>query len=350
LTLPVCDPLTGEVRNVEIFVGILGTSRYPFARAVPSQGKKEFFAVHNAMFEAFGGIPKFLVTNKHKFAIVKRGKNKGNIDPDYESFAAHNGCAVIPSLPLKSKDKPLVEGGIRFIQKCIFSKLNSQTFFSVTQLNKAIDELLVIYRNKVMKRYGQSRQEMFDTIDKPELGTLPLESYEHKELKLLKVGIDSHVSLARCFYSVPYRLVGKKVEVWCGIHTVTVIYNGKVVANHPNLTRKGAYSTEAEHMGSTYQIYHKWSPERILNWALVIGKDTRELLRHILERRPHPEMGYRSCLGIMREFIKQSDRGIKREKLDFIAKYAIIHHRFRLKQIVELLKGSIVAELEVQLT
>ena len=247
----------------------------------------------------------------------------------------------MPARPLKPKDKPLVENGVKLTQRWILAKLRNHTFFSIAQLNDAINDLLVMYRNKVMKRYGVSRQELFDTIDKPELQRLPLKPYEHKELKLLKVGIDYHIILNYCLYSVPYQLVGEKVEVWYGTHTVTISHNGKVVANHPKLTRKGSFSTQSEHMSSAHQKYLEWSPGRILNWGLTIGKHTSELLKLIMEKRPHPEMGYRSCLGIMREFKKYSAKGVEEEKLDSIARYAINHHRFRLKQITDLLKEGI---------
>ncbi|MFW9617862.1 MAG: IS21 family transposase [Sulfurospirillum sp.] len=341
MTFPVSDPLTGEVRNAEIFVGVLGASGYPFVLAVSSQKKADFIHAHVMMFKSFGGVPRLLVPDNLKSAVVKGGRYEGDINPDYERLAAHYGCAVMPARPLKPKDKPLVENGVKLTQRWILAKLRNHTFFSIAQLNDAINDLLVMYRNKVMKRYGVSRQELFDTIDKPELQRLPLKPYEHKELKLLKVGIDYHIILNYCLYSVPYQLVGEKVEVWYGTHTVTISHNGKVVANHPKLTRKGSFSTQSEHMSSAHQKYLEWSPGRILNWGLTIGKHTSELLKLIMEKRPHPEMGYRSCLGIMREFKKYSAKGVEEEKLDSIARYAINHHRFRLKQITDLLKEGI---------
>lgn len=341
MTFPVTDPLTGEVHNAEIFVGVLGASGYPFVIAVPSQKKADFIHAHVMMFQSFGGVPRLLVPDNLKSAVVKGGRYEGDINPDYERLAAHYGCAIMPARPLKPKDKPKVENGVKLTQRWILAVLRNHTFFSITQLNAAISELLVRYRNKAMKRYGMSRSQMFEELDRPELQSLPLKPYEHKELKLLKVGVDYHVALNYSFYSVPYQLVGEKVEVWYGNTTVTISHNGKVVANHPKLSGRGTFSTQAVHMSSAHKEHSLWSPGRIIDWGKTIGKNTGELLRLIMEKRPHPEMGYRSCLGIMREFTRYRDKGLSEEELDSIARYAITYQRFRLKQITDLLKDGI---------
>jgi hypothetical protein len=135
--------------------------------------------------------------------------------------------------------------------------------------------------------------------------------------------------------------VGEKVEVWYGNTTVTISHNGKVVANHPKLSGRGKFSTQAVHMSSAHKEHSQWSPGRIIDWGKTIGKNTGELLRLIMEKRPHPEMGYRSCLGITREFKRYRDKGLREEELDAIAKYAITYQRFRLKQITDLLKDGV---------
>jgi transposase len=140
MTFPVSDPLTGEVRNAEIFVGVLGASGYPFVLAVSSQKKADFIHAHVMMFKSFGGVPRLLVPDNLKSAVVKGGRYEGDINPDYERLAAHYGCAVMPARPLKPKDKPLVENGVKLTQRWILAKLRNHTFFSIAQLNDAIND------------------------------------------------------------------------------------------------------------------------------------------------------------------------------------------------------------------
>ena len=338
VTVPIVDPETGEIKNAQIFVSVLGASGYPFVMATPSQKKADFIDANVKMFEAFGGVPELLVPDNLKSATIRADRYDPDINPEYAKLAQHYGTAIMPARPKKPKDKPLVENGVKLTQRWILARLRHRVFFSIDELNAAINELLPLYRNKKIKRLGVSRQEFFDTIDKPALKPLPAQAYEYKEFKLLKVSIDYHIQLDFAYYSVPYQLVGQKVEVWYGTNSVSIYFQGKEVATHPRLHRRGAYSTQSFHMSSAHKKYLEWSPGRIMNWGLTIGKETSRLLQTILKQKPHPEMGYRTCLGIMREFEKAKESGISEENLDAISAFALRYGRFRLKQIQTLLK------------
>ena len=335
----IADPLTGEIQYAEIFVAVLGASGYPFVIAVPSQKKADFIYAHNAMFKAFDGVPELLVPDNLKSAVTRVDRYEPDLNPDYVKLAEHYSTAIMPARGYKPQDKSLVENGVKLMQRWLLARLRHTTFYSIAQLNNKINELMPLYRNKKMKRLGVSRQELFNTIDKPALKPLPANDYEYKELKLLKVSIDYHIQLDYVLYSVPYQLIHKKVEVWFSTKMVSIYFEGKEVATHPRLYRRGAYSTQKAHMSSAHQKYLEWSPGRIMNWGLTIGKHTSKLLQTIMERKPHPEMGYRSCLGVMRIFEKHKEKGVSEEQLDEIASYALRYQKFRLKQIKELLKS-----------
>lgn len=333
----IADPLSGEISYAEIFVAVLGASGYPFVIAVASQKKADFIHAHNEMFKAFGGVPELLVPDNLKSAVTRADRYEPDLNPDYEKLAVHYGTAIMPARGYKPKDKALVENGVKLVQRWLLARLRHETFYSIAQLNSRINALMPLYRNKKMKRLNVSRQELFDTIDKAALKPLPANEYEYKEFKLLKVSIDYHIQLDHAFYSVPYQLIHKKVEVWFGVKMVSIYFEGKEVATHPRLYKRGAYSTQKAHMSSAHQKYLEWSPGRIMNWGLTIGKHTSRLLQTIMERKPHPEMGYRSCLGIMRLYEKQKEKGMSEEQLDTIAAYALQSHKYRLRQIKALL-------------
>ena len=333
----IADPLTGEIQYAEIFVAVLGASGYPFVIAVPSQKKADFIYAHNEMFKGFGGVPELLVPDNLKSAVTRADRYEPDLNPDYVKLAEHYSTAILPARGYKPQDKSLVENGVKLVQRWLLARLRHTTFYSIVQLNNAINELMPLYRNKKMKRLGVSRQELFDTIDKPALKPLSANEYEYKELKLLKVSIDYHIQLEYVLYSVPYQLIHKKVEVWFSTKMVSIYFEGKEVATHPRLYKRGTYSTQKAHMSSAHQKYLEWSPGRIMNWGLTIGRHTSKLLQTIMERKPHPEMGYRSCLGVMRTFEKHKEKGMSEELLDEISSYALRYQKFRLKQIKALL-------------
>ena len=197
-----------------------------------------------------------------------------------------------------------------------------------------------IYLDKKMKSLGGvTRRELFEKLDKPALQPLPKTRYEYKELKLLKVNKDYHIQLDYCFYSVPYQLIGQRVEVWFSSKVVSITFNGKEVATHPKLLHKGTYSTITEHMASAHKKYLEWSPGKIMNWGLSIGSETSKLFKLIMDNRPHPEMGFRTCLGIINEYKKYQEKDYSAEHLDMISTIAISKHYYRVKQVKDLLKN-----------
>lgn len=180
---------------------------------------------------------------------------------------------------------------------------------------------------------------MFEELDKPALMPLPKKRYEHKEFKLLKVSKDYHIQLEHNFYSVPYQLISKKVEVWFSAKAVSITYEGKEVALHPKSLHKGQYSTQREHMASAHKKYLEWNPGKIMNWGMTIGSETAKLFKNIMDSRPHPEMGFRSCLGIVSAYKKYQLKGYTEEHLEIISTIAISKHRYKVAQVKDLLKS-----------
>ena len=111
--------------------------------------------------------------------------------------------------------------------------------------------------------------------------------------------IDYHVSYDGHHYSVPYRLRGEEVMVHAGEQTIAVFYHGKCVAEHPRSRTASGHTTSRAHMPKAHAKHQEWSPGRFLNWAQSIGPATQRVVRYQLESRPHPEHGYRACLGIL---------------------------------------------------
>ncbi len=338
-TVDIVNPKNGVITKAELFVGVLPASGYPFVKAIASQKKRDFIDAHCDMFEYFGGVSELLVPDNLKSAVTKADNYDPDVNPDYAAMARHYGSAVMPTRGYKPKDKAHVELSVKLVQRWILARLRHFTFYSIAELNIEIQRLIPLYLDKVMKHLGKSRRELFVMLDKPALLPLPQTRYEYKEFKLLKVSKDYHIQLEHNFYSVPYQLIGNKVEVWFSAKIVTITYEGKEVASHPKLLHKGAYSTKKEHMASSHQKYLEWSPGKIMNWGLTIGTETAKLFKNIMESRPHPEMGFRSCLGIINAYRKYQEKGYDEEHLEIISTIALSGRRYRVAQIKELLKS-----------
>jgi transposase len=338
-TVDIVNPKNGVITKAELFIAVLPASGYPFVKAIASQKKRDFIDAHSDMFEYLGGVSELLVPDNLKSAVTRADNYDPDVNIDYAAMARHYGTAVMPTRGYKPKDKAHVELSVKLVQRWILARLRHFTFYSIAELNKEIERLIPLYLDKVMKHLGKSRRELFVELDKPVLLPLPKSRYEYKELKLLKVSKDYHIQLEHNFYSVPYQLIGKKVEVWFGARVVSITFEGKTVATHPKLLHKGAYSTQHEHMASSHQKYLEWSPGKIMNWGLTVGSETAKLFKNIMDSRPHPEMGFRTCLGVIREYKKYLEKEYTEEHLEIISTMAIAKHYYRVAQVKDLLKS-----------
>jgi len=338
-TVPIVNPENGVITKAEIFVAVLPASGYPYVVAIASQKKRDFIEAHCDMFEYFGGVSELLVPDNLKSAVTRADNYDPDVNMDYAAMARYYGCAVMPTRGYKPKDKAKVEQAVKLVQRWILARLRHYTFYSLQELNKEIVRLMPLYLDKVIRHLGQSRRELFELLDRPALLPLPAVRYEHREFKLLKVNKDYHVQLEFNFYSVPYQLLGKRVEVWFSAKSVTITYEGKEVAIHPKQLHKGTYSTQTAHMASSHKKYLEWNPGKIMNWGLTVGPQTAKLFKNIMDSRPHPEMGFRTCLGIISDFKKYQEKGYTEEHLEIIATLAIDKHYYRVAQIKGLLRS-----------
>ena len=296
----VVDPLTGEVSEVELFVAVLGASNYTYAEATRTQRGPDWIASHVRALAFFGGVPRAIVCDQLKSGVTRSCRYEPEIQRTYEDLATHYGTTVLPARARKPRDKAKVEVGVQIVQRWVLACIRNETFASLERLNERIRELLVILNARVMRRYGKSRAELFASLERPVLGALPVESFAYADWKKATVNIDYHVVFDEHFYSVPYALVHEEVWVRATATSVEVLLDGRRVASHLRSFQRGRHTTVREHMPRSHRDHAEWTPSRILGWAEQTGPETRALCDAILRDRPHPEQGFRSCLGILR--------------------------------------------------
>ena len=299
-TLRVVDPASGEVHPAYLFLAVLGASNYTYAEASLSQDTAAFLAAHSRAFAFFGGVPEIVVPDNLATGVRKADRYEPDLNPAYSDLAAHYGVAVLPARVGKPRDKAKVENGVLIAYRWIYAVLRNRTFFSLAELNAAIAELLKHLNERPFKKLAGSRASVFAEIDSPALRALPAEPYLYRRRKRARVHIDYHVELEGHYYSVPYHLVREEVELLFDESTVEVYHDGGRVAAHRRSHSRGRATTDAAHMPAAHREVASWTPQRIAAWAAKTGPQTAALCEAIMAARPHPELGFRSCLGILR--------------------------------------------------
>lgn len=298
-TLPVIDAASGEIRRAELFIAVLGASNYTYAEATWTQQQPDWIGSHIRAFEFLGCVPALLVPDNLKSAIKKACRFEPEATSTYADLARHYATAILPARPFHPRDKAPAEASVLLTQRWIVARLRNRQFFSLAELNAAIGTLLSELNQRPFKKLEGCRASAFAAIDRPAMRPLPSQRYELAEWKHAIVNIDYHVEIAGHYYSVPHQLVRHKLEVRFSATTVECFFKGKRVAAHARSNRRGGHTTLPEHMPESHRKHHQWTPGRLLNWALSIGPGTRDVVRWQLENRPHPEQGYRACLGLL---------------------------------------------------
>ena len=181
------------------------------------------------------------------------------------------------------------------------STLRGRTFASLADVDATLGELMAqLNERQSLRRLGVTRRQLLEEIDRPALKALPGEPYEYCEWRVRRVGVDYHVDIDAHYYSVPYRFARAEVEARLTARGVEIFHKGERIAVHLRASGNRKHSTVPEHLLSSHRRYAGWTIERIREDARRIGPATAVLCEQILEGRPHPEQGYRACLGIVR--------------------------------------------------
>jgi transposase len=335
-TVPIVDRLTGQIHPAQIFVAVLGASNYTYAEASWTQSLPDWIGAHVRMFAFFQGHPRLLVPDNLKAGVHKPSFYDPEVNRTYARMAAHYEVGILPARPRKPRDKAKVEAGVRFAQSYILGRLRHLTFFSLAECNAAIREALSRINERPMRRLGISRRQLFETIERPVLGQLPASEYVYAEWRLARVGLDYHIEIDSFFYSVPHALIRQQVDVCITAHTIEVFHRGQRVAAHARRYGGRRHGTDPEHMPSAHRRYADWTPERFQRWGRTVGPNTEGLIVAILANRPHPEQGFRTCLGIMRLL-----RGIDPARAERVAGRAIEIGALNYKSIASILAHNL---------
>jgi len=298
-TVEVVEPATGELRAAQLFVGVLGASNYHFAEATWTQTLPDWIGSHTRMLTYFGGVPALIVPDNLKAGVRAACYYAPDVNPTYHDFAVHYGTAILPARAYHPRDKAKVEAAVQLAERWILAPLRNHLFTSLAALNAAIVPLREALNDRPFQKLPGTRRTLFVAVDVPALRALPPTPYEYATWRTAKVNIDYHIAVEKHLYSVPYALVRAEVQVRLTATMLEVLHQGKRVAVHPRRPGTGGYSTDPAHRPQSHQAHMEWTPSRLVAWGRTIGPATGTVVERILAKQPHPEHGYRACLGLL---------------------------------------------------
>jgi transposase len=337
-TLSIVDKSTGEIKQVQFFVAILGASQYTYAEASMSQQKEDFVnSVENAI-RFFGGTPAAIVPDNLKSAVIKSSRFEPTINETLADLAEHYETTILPARAYKPRDKSLVEGAVKILYKRIYANLKAKNYFSLEELNQEIWDLLDDHNRKKLTARPYSRYELFIEDEKEKLRPLPQNRFEIKYHSFATVMQNCHVQLSqdKNYYSVPYQYIRKKVKLLYTESVVEVYFKYNRVAVHQRTHKPYVYTTNAEHLASTHQFVAEWSAERFISWANAIDPCVREFIVKIIETRNHPEQAFKSCLGIL-----NYEKKVGKTRLINACKRALDFKIYSFKSIQNILENNL---------
>ena len=343
VTMSIADAHSGEMRDAQVFVATLGASNYTYAEASWTQGLEDWLSSHRRALEFFGGVPELIIPDNLKAGVKSPCYFEPELNRGYAEFAEHYGVAIVPARVRKPRDKAKVETGVQVVERWILAPLRHRTLFSLFEANEAIRELLEELNDRPFQKLPGSRRSAFEELDQPRLRSLPTEPYAPATWKKAKVNIDYHVEVAGHYYSVPSPLLREQVELRLTQTTVEIFHKGKRVASHRRLPEescyRGRHSTISEHMTAGHRHHAEWTPERLVQWAKKTGEHTAKVALEILASRPHPEQGFRSCLGLMR-----LGKTYGHERLEAACRRACHFRAYSFKSVQSILQRKLDAE------
>ncbi|MFX1265635.1 MAG: IS21 family transposase [Promethearchaeota archaeon] len=298
-TVPVVDPGTGTVQDASIFVAVLGASNYTYCEAVWKKDLPSWIGSHNRAAEYFRGVATETIPDNWKTGVTNACYYEPDLNPTYRDWAEHYGTVVIPARVRKPRDKAKVEGGVLIVERWILAALRHRTFFSLGELNRAIRDLLIKLNRRKFRKLDTTREKLFEEIERPALKPLPAEAFEFADWKEARVHMDYHIEVDRHYYSAPYQYVQEKVNVRFSEKTVEIFLKGKRIAVHARSYLPGKHTTLKAHQPQKHQDL-KWTRASMEDKARKVGPSVVDVFRKIMQSRKHPELGYRSCLGVLR--------------------------------------------------
>lgn len=335
-TMPIYDVNSDKVRNVQIFVGVLGASSLITVIAVDTQQTHDWLKCFTATFERISGVPKEIITDNLKAAVIKTGRNGTVFNKTFEQFADYHDFAILNTRPRTPQDKGLAEVSVQIVQRSILVKLRDRKFFSLDELQKALDAEVNKINIGITKRFPESRWDRFQRFEKEELQCLPQQPYPFLKWVFQQTVSEFYqFTVEGNIYSVPYTLIGKKLDIGITDNEVKFFHDNELIYTHQKLKGYGEACILEEHMPANHRLYNTLSPASIKQWAKSLGNYVYEFVEQILSKSKQLARNIKS-LNKLRDYILEN-------KLDSVlnqaCEYALKYNLLAVTDLLYVLKN-----------
>jgi len=340
-TLPaVMDYATGEIHDAHFFVTTMGDSSYPFVEAFPNETQMNWNQAHLDAFAWYGGLPKILVPDNCKTAVIHTSLYDPQINQAYLALARHYQLAIMPARIKKPKDKPTVESGVGWLETWLLEWLNNKIYYSFEALNHDIKERVLELVEKDFQHRPGSRKSNFLALDKPALRPLPKDSFESYEtVPVNSVNNNYHVQYDGFYYSVPHSYYKKSVVIHAYAKKIVIFDSmGNRIAFHSRRFSGKRYVTEFEHMPANHQAvveFNRYDGRYYRAQASRIGSHVRQFVNTLLDSAEFEEQAYKSCMAVI-----NFSRKYGNERVDRACEKAIVLNAVTYTTLRNILKNG----------
>lgn len=331
-TVGIKDKTTGEIRQAQLFVGVLGGSNYTFAELTWTQRLPDWLASHIRMFDFFGGVPETVVPDNLKSAVTKAYRYDPQINESYLQLCRHYGTAPIPARARKPKDKPRAEAAVLLCQRWILFRLRKRSFFTLAEANQAVRDLLEELNRKSFQKISGNRFSRWVEHEQPALAPPPAQRYEVAEWGVVRAGPDYLVRIDGHSYSVPHDKRGQEFDYRATGTSIELLQFNQLVATHMRSTEKDGFTVLPEHRPASHDAVQGWTKERAMLWAKEVGPMTATYLEALLDRNRGRHSGYRTTQA-MRDLAKRYGH----TRLEQVCTYASANHIIGTRELRDLL-------------
>ena len=298
--LPYVDITTGEVKQGEVFVAILGWSQYAYVEMMSNQTIEEFIAGCENALRYFNGVPLALVPDNLKSAVFKANNYEPTVNENFVAFAEHYGLSILPARSRKPQDKAHVENMVKLTYQEIFTNLSEHDTFPIIELNNQVWQHLLNFNIGLLTGKDCSRADQL-AMEQFSLNPLPETGYEMRKIRQATLAKNGHVYLSddQHYYSAPYQLIGKKLKVHYTRTKVELYLNYELVATHTRLRSPHNYTTVTDHLCPEHRYVTEWSPSFFIGKGKAIDPIVELFISQVLAKKQHPEQAYKACMGIL---------------------------------------------------
>ncbi len=278
------DPVSKRTRTAYVFVATLGYSRHQYAELVFDQKVATWIALHKRTFEYFGGVPKRVIPDNLKAAVLQALVHDPILGDAYRHLALHYGFLISPTIPATPRHKGKVESGVHYVKRNFMA---GQEFVDIRTANEHLRNWIL--NTAGVRKHGTTSEaplQLFNEIEKSRLQPLPTQPFQLLEIRPVKVHPDCHVVITGSFYSVPYRYVGQELAAYISTNFVEIYKGQELVATHPRSTRPGQWYTRMEDYPPAKAAYLIHTPDYCKKLGAKIGPSTQSVVEQLLADRP----------------------------------------------------------------